>query len=161
MSWKMKKIGACKRRAGIIVIIVMSTYIVSGLRLFCADDFLSSLRFYGSNAGASMAAVSGTDSAQISAGDSVNLNAKGRTLPCSCKKKKKCPAIPRATITSNPTHRLSEFQRLANAECRDLLNAQVMSHRLFAGGDAPLLDSCSFSACRSFTPLALTCVLLI
>ncbi len=91
----MKKISAYKRRAGIIVIIVMSAYIVSGLRLFCADDFLASLRVYGSNAGTIAASASGVGDTEISADDSMNLDAKDGTLPCTCKKKKKCPAIPR------------------------------------------------------------------
>ncbi|MBI5250556.1 MAG: hypothetical protein HY912_13780 [Desulfomonile tiedjei] len=157
----MKKISAYKRRAGVVMVVVMSLHIFSGLRLFCADDFLASLRVYGSNAGAIAANASGTGDTEVSVDDSINFDAKGGTLPCSCKKKKKCPTIPRAAITSNPNHRSSEFQRLAKSVCCDSSTCQVADNLALAGGYSPLLDLASFSACHSFTPLALTCVLLI
>jgi hypothetical protein len=157
----MKKISAYKRRAGIIVIIVMSAYIVSGLRLFCADDFLASLRVYGSNTGTFSASASGFGDTDVSAEDSMNLDAKDGTLPCTCKKKKKCPAIPRATITSNPNHRSSEFQRLAKSVCCDCSPGRVTDNLFPAGGHNPLLDLASLRACHSCTPLAVTCILLI
>ncbi len=156
----MKKISTYKRRVGLIAIIVMSVYIISGLRLFCADDFLASLRVYGSNAGTIAASASGVGNTAVSADDSMNLDAKNGTIPCSCKKKKKCPAIPRAAITPNPG-RASEFERLAKSVCCDSSPGQVADNLALAGGYSPFLDSFSFSACHSYTPLALTCALLI
>jgi hypothetical protein len=157
----MQRISAYKRRAGIIAMIVMSSYFVSGLRLFCADDFLLPLRSFASNAATAVATASGAEDTEVSAHASVSFDATGGTSPCSCKKKKKCPAIPRTVITSNPTHRLSEFQRLAKSECCDSLVPQVTGHHFFTRGNTPLLELASHAAFYSSTPFALTCVLLI
>lgn len=157
----MKKISAYKRKAGIIMILVMSFHIFAGLPLFCADEFFALLRAYGSNASGIMAIVSPTENAEVSVGKSANVNGKGGTVPCSCKKKKKCPAIPRAIITSNPTHRSSEFQRLIKSEGRDSLIARVTDRSFLAGGDRLLLASAVSESFHSSTPLAFTCVLLI
>jgi hypothetical protein len=160
MSWNMKKISAYKRRVGLIAIIVVSVYTVSGLRLFCADDFHASLRVYGSNAGSIAASASGIGNTEFSADGSMNLDAKRGTIPCSCKKKKKCPAIPRAAIIPNPG-RASEFERLTKSVCCGSSPGQITDDLALAGGYSPFPDACGFSACHSFTPLALTCVLLI
>jgi hypothetical protein len=150
-----KKISTYKRRAGIIMIIVMSFHILAGLRLFCTDEFLASFRAYASTI------ASRADNPEVSDANSLNLKGKGGTLPCSCKKKKKCPAIPRAAITSNPNHQSNEFQRLAKSECRDSLAAQGTDRSFLTGGDTPFLELAVSESVHSSTPLALTCVLLI
>lgn len=157
----MKKIGAYKRKAGIIMIIVMCFHIFAGLRLFCADESLALLRANGSTVDGIAAIGSPTANREVSFNQAANGNGKGGTVPCGCKKKKKCPAIPRAIITSNPTHRPSEFQRLTKSECRDSLIAQVTDRSLLTGGDRPLLASDVSESFHSSTPLAFTCVLLI
>ncbi len=149
-----------KRRFGFIVtIVVICVHGLSGLQIFCTDGFIGALRVPGSLFYAG--AVTASGNANVSADNSVNSNTKGGTLPCSCKKKKKCPAIPRAAITSNPTHRPSEFQRLAKSECCDSLVPQVVDLRFFTRGNTPLLELAWCSPFYSSTPLALTCVLLI
>jgi len=162
MGVNMEKISANKRRAGLIMSVVMTFHLFSGLGLFCADEFLASFRAYVSESAGALAATAPEDGISgASAGNSVNSHGKGGTLPCSCKKKKKCPAIPRTVITSNPTHRLSEFQRLAKSECCDSLVPQVTGRHFFTRGNTPLLELASHAASYSSTPLALTCVLLI
>jgi hypothetical protein len=157
----MKKIGVYKRKAGIIMIIVMSFHFFAGMRLFCADESLALLRANGSNVGDITALGSPIANKETSVNQTANGNGSGRTVPCGCKKKKKCPAIPRAIITSNPTHRPSEFQRLTKSECRDSLIALVTDRSFRARGDGPLLASAVSESFHSSTPLAFTCVLLI
>jgi hypothetical protein len=157
----MGKISAYKRRAGLIMVVVMSLNIVSGLRLFCADDFLASFRAHGIESIARAVAVPGTGSAEVSAGAAANSDGKGGAVPCSCKKKKKCPAIPRTVITSNSTHRLSEFQSQAKSQGCDSLIPQVTDHRFAARGARPTLELGWSAPFFSSNPLALTSVLLI
>jgi hypothetical protein len=157
----MGKISAYKRRAGFIMVVVMSFNIVSGLRLFCADNFLASFRTHGIESVALAVAVPGTDNAEVSAGASANSDGKGGAVPCSCKKKKKCPAIPRTVIISNPSHRLSEFQRQAKSQCCDSLVPQVTDQRFAARGAKPTMGLGWSAPFFSSNPLALTSVLLI
>jgi hypothetical protein len=160
MSWNMKKISAYTRRAGFIMIVVMSFNIVSGLRLFCADDFLASFRAHGIESVALAVTVPSTGSAEVSAGASANSDGKGGTVPCRCKKKK-CPTIPRKFITLKPTHRLSEFQRQAKSQGCDSLVPQVTGHRFAARGDRPPMELGWSAPFFCSNPLALTSVLLI
>ncbi len=144
------------------MIVVMSFHLFSGVGLFCGNEFFASFRAYVAESAGALAATAPEDGISgASAGTSVSFHGKGGTLPCSCKKKKKCPAIPRTVITSNPTHRMSEFQRLAKSECGDSLVSQVTGRHFFAVGNTPLLELASHAASYSNTPLALTCVLLI
>jgi hypothetical protein len=157
----MGKISAYRRRAGFIMVFVMSFNIVSGLRLFCADDLLASFRTHGMESIALAVDVPATGSAEVSAGAAANSDGKGGAVPCSCKKKKKCPAIPRTVITSNQSHRLSEFQRQAKSQGCDSLVPQVTDHRFAARGAKPTLGLGWRAPFFSSNPLALTSVLLI
>ena len=162
MSWNVNKISAYRRRAGIITVFVMISYLFSGLGIFCADASLAQFRTHGmDNSSAVAVTPPDRDNGEVSAGASGNRDRKGGTLPCSCKKKKKCPAIPRAAIISNPTHRSSEFQRLAKSDCWDALVSQTMDIHFVTRGNTPLLELAWRSSFFSSPPLALTCVLLI
>jgi hypothetical protein len=80
---------------------------------------------------------------------------------CSCKKQKKCPAIPRAVITSNPTYRFNEVQRQAKSGCLGSLVFRVPDHRCVSGENRLLMELACLSPFSSSNPLALACVLLI
>lgn len=143
------------------MIVVMSFHVLAGLRLFCADESLALFRAYGSNASDIATIFSSNEKADVSIGTSANVSGKGRTVPCSCKKKKKCPAIPRAMITSNPSHRSSEFQRPTKSEGRDSLIGRVTDRSFRARRGGPLLALAVSESFHSSTPLSFTCVLLI
>jgi hypothetical protein len=156
----MKKISAYQKKAGIIMVVVMSFHSFTGFGVFCADRSLASFKA-GASGGASLTVTAPDDNnVDVSPGTFVNSHGKTGTLPCSCQKKK-CPAIPRAAITSTPTHRLNEFQRLAKSECCDSLVSQVIDHHFVSRGNTPLLELAWYIPLYSYTPLALTCVLLI
>jgi hypothetical protein len=161
MSLSMKKISAYKNRAVIIMIVVMSFHILSGLRLFCADRVLPPIRDHAGDKVALAVALPGHGSTEVSAGTSTGLDNKGGPSRCSCKKKPKCVAIPRAVITSNPAHRVSELQRQAKSLCYDTLVPQMTTKWFAAKHAPPLIELGGRAPSHCLTPLSLTCVLLI
>jgi hypothetical protein len=161
MSLSMKKISAYKNRAVIIMIFVMSFHILSGLRLFCADRILPPIRAHAGGNVALAVTLPGHGSADVSAGISTGLDNKGDPSQCSCKKKPKCAAIPRAVITSNPAHRVSELQRQAKSLCYDTLVPQMTTKRFAEKHAPPLIELGSRAPSHCLTSLSLTCILLI
>jgi hypothetical protein len=143
------------------MIVVMSFHILSGLRLFCADRGLPPIRAHEGGNVALAASLPGHGSAEVSAGTSKELDNKGGPSRCSCKKKPKCAAIPRAIITSNPAHRVSELQRQAKSLCYDTLVPQMTTKWFAAKHAPPLIELGSRAPSHSLTPLSLTCILLI
>lgn len=147
----MKKIGAYRKWAGIVMAIVMSFHIFSGLRLFCPGAVLEPLRAVGIDVGALSRIAAGHDSGKIAV-----AGAKSRSDTSKCNCKKKCPVIPRALITSNPTQRFNEVQRQFKSVCCYSLVSDVTDYRFVTGSGPPLSE-----LAHSSTPLSLTCVLLI
>lgn len=160
MIWSMKKIGAYKNRGALVMALVLSYQLLTGTGLFCAIQIphppLSLANHQTALPGSTADREDSSGSAGINAGDS-----QGRTLPCSCKKHKKCPAIPRAIITSNPTHWFSEFPHQAKSDCYDALVPHAMEHRIAAKGGPPLMKLAWCAPFFCSNPLALTSVLLI
>jgi len=160
MNWNMKKISSYRRSAGLVMAVVMSVHLLSGLGLFCANETLRPLRALGidlvvTGITASEDRVEGSGSSWDTAGSQDgNSN-------CCCKKHKKCPAIPRAAITSNPTHRFYEVQRQSKSVCCESLVLQVTDHCFAGRGDPPLMELAWSAPFFCSNPLALTSVLLI
>jgi hypothetical protein len=156
MNWNMKKIGAYRKWAGIVMAIVMSFHIFSGLRLFCPGAFLEPLRAVGIDIGALSRIAPGQDSGKIAA---AGAESRSDTSKCNCKKK--CPVIPSAVITSNPTQRFNEVQRqLKSVSCHSLVS-HVTDYGLGTGSGPPPIELASCKSLYSSTPLSFTCVLLI
>jgi len=155
----MKRISADKRWAGIVTVVVMSCHLLSGTGLFCALQFHNPAHGLGDDRTAP--AVTGSDRGYVSASVWTSVRGKDGTFPCSCKKHKKCPAIPRATLTSNPTHRFNEIQRQLQSVCHDSLASEVKDHRFALEDGPPFMESVWCTPFYSFTPLAFSCVLLI
>lgn len=156
----MKNSTAYKRWTVFIVVVVMSFDIFTGLRPLCANRVVPLLRALGIELVRIAPSVQDDPREQIY-GVELSTDDRGGSSKCCCKKQKKCPAIPRAALTSNPTHRLNEFQRQAQSVCSDSLMRQTPKHPLVVRGDTALLSSdCRASSC-SFSPLELTCILLI
>jgi hypothetical protein len=155
VGWNMKKITAYRRSAGLVMVVMMSAHIFSGLGLLCPTETLRMFRALG-------IAPSGNARAEIAGSNWDNTVAsRGGTSKCCCKKHKKCPAIPRAAITSNPTHRFNEVQFQAKSVCCDSLVPQVTDHRFSARGDRPLMELAWCAPFYCSNPLALTSILLI
>ena len=161
VSWNMKKITEHKRSAGLVMVVVMSAHVFSGLGLFCPTETLRMFHALGIAGVALGIASSGNASAEVSGNGWDAAWSQGRTSKCCCKKHEKCPAIPRVAITSNPTYRFHEVQTQAKTLCCDSLVTRVTDHRFAARGDRPLmvLAWCAPFFCAN--PLALTSVLLI
>jgi hypothetical protein len=141
--------------------VVMSVHVFSGLGLSCANEALRPFRGLGVDPVALGIASAGHDSGEVYATDGVAAESKGGTSRCCCKKQKKCPVIPRAAITSNPTHRFHEGPSQAKAASCHYLVAELTDYRFSGRNDKPLVE---FAWCAPFfcaNPLALSSVLLI
>jgi len=139
---------------------VMTVHVFGGLGLFCASETLRMFRALGIGTVA-LGIISSDDPGEVSGSAWDTAGSQGGNSNCCCKNHKKCPAIPRTAITSNPTHRFQEVQRQAKSVCCDSLGPQVTSHHFAGRGDKPLMK---LAWCEPFfcsNPLALTSVLLI
>ncbi|MFH0822335.1 MAG: hypothetical protein V2B18_06250 [Pseudomonadota bacterium] len=156
----MKRIGAYKKQLVLVLVVVVSFHLLGGTGLSCA--IMSSHRVPSSEGNRPNPAVAGDDLAGASGAVWNADRDPARNSPCSCKKQKKCPAVPRATLTSNPTHRVNEFQRLIKAVCQDTLGSSMTEARFVTRAGASLVESvCTVTVSFTPTPLELTCILLI
>jgi hypothetical protein len=155
----MKRIGAYKNWGALVTMFVLSFQLLTGTGLFCANRFPHSARSL-ENDRTGLAATFG-DSEDHSAPALEKAAGQGRTLPCTCKKGKNCPAIPRAALISNPTHRFYEVQRRLGSACCDGLSADVTDHRFALGTAPPYWEAMCETPFYSATPLSITCILLI
>ena len=155
----MKRISAYKYRGAFVMALVLGIQLVSGTGLFCAGQFRHPSRWSGNDP--APLAVADADRAEISASAISRADIQSETPPCTCKKHKKCPTIPRSAITSNPNYRFNEFQRQAECVCSDFLGPQVPDVRCGAGGDRSPTERAFLTFLDTRTILASTCVLLI
>ncbi len=157
----MKKIGAYKRSAGLVMVAVMSIHIFGGWGIFCANEALRPFRALGIDPAVLTIGAPDYDGGGVSGGAWGPAQGQPGPSKCCCKKQKKCPPLPRAAITSNPTHRFHEVQIQAASACGHSLVLQVTDHCFAARGARPLMDLewCAPFSCSN--PLALTSVLLI
>ena len=153
----MRKIGAHRKWAGLVMAILMGLHIFSGLRLFCPGALLPPLRALGIDVGALAGITPEHNSGEVAAADESGKDAS----KCNCKKQKKCPVIPRAAITSNPTQRFNEVQRQFKSVCCYSLVSDVTDYRFVTGSGPPLMQLAPYTSSHSSTPLSFTCVLLI
>ncbi len=158
MSRNLTKIGAYKRRAALVMALVLACHLLGGTGLFCANQFPHASRSSGNNRTAPV--VAANDQGGVSPTVWSNADSQGRTSPCSCKKHK-CPTIPRTTLASNPTHRFNEVQRQVRSACADSLAADVTNHRFASGSASPFMRFVWGTAFSRSTLLVSTCVLLI
>ena len=161
MSWKMKNIAAYKRRAVFAMVVVMCLHIFTGLRPFCANALAKPLQSAGTDPVAIGIPAAGSDRGEMAGSARENPESQSGPSNCSCKKQKKCPAIPRVIITSNPTHRFNEVQRQAKTLCCEASFSQATDHRFVEYGHPPLMEWAWCTPFSSTTSRALTYVLLI
>jgi hypothetical protein len=157
----MKKTGAYKRSWGLVMVAVMSVHIFSGWGILCAKEALRPIRALGSDPVAYTIAAPDYDGGGVVGRASSTPESKQRTSKCCCKKQKKCPPIPRAAITSNPTHRFYEGQFQAVSLCCQPLVPQETGHWFAAKGAGSQMDLAWCAPFFCSNPLALTSVLLI
>jgi hypothetical protein len=155
----MKKIDAYKNRGALAMALVFGWQLLTGTGFFCVNQFPHAFRSTVSDrtSSAEAAVNPGDPSSRAWNG----ADSKAGTPPCTCKKKKKCPAIPRTTITSNPTHRSHEVHRLVTSACGDSLVLNVRDDHFAFGSAPPFLKQARSVPFSSSTPLSITCVLLI
>jgi hypothetical protein len=157
----MKKITAYKRSAGVLMVVVMSAHIFSGLGLYCPTETIRMFRALGMARVALGITSSDLDRGEVSGNAWNTAVIQGGTSKCCCKKHKKCPAIPREAITSNPTHRFHAVQVQAKSVCCDSLVPRVTDRRFASRGDRPLMELAWCAQFYCSNPLALTSVLVI
>lgn len=158
MNWNMKKINTFRRSAGLAVVVVMAVHLLSGSGFFCANENVRPFVAPGNET--SPSGVTASDSGQGTTSESVGDYApsQGGGHKCSCKK---CPAVPRTAITSNPTQRFNELQHQAKSVCCEPFVSQSRDYRFATGGAPPLTELVSRAPFYSTIPLELTSVLLI
>lgn len=161
MNLNMKKVSAYRRSAGVAMAVVMSVHVLSGLGLFCANENLRPFIAPRIDSVAIGNAASDRDRGEVAGSAWDTAGSQGGSSKCCCKKHKKCPTIPRAAITSNPTHRFYEVQFQAKSACCGSLSAQVTDHRFVTGGDPPLMELAWCAPFFCSNPLALSSILLI
>ena len=139
--------------------LVLSCQLVSGTGLFCAGQFSHPSRSLVNDPAA--LAVASADREGVPEGAWNNADSQKGTPPCTCKKHKKCPTIPRSAITSNPNYRSNEYQRQAESACYDVFVCQTADISFGAGGGRSPTDRAWSAPLYTSTILASTCVLLI
>jgi len=157
----MRKTGAHKRLIGRLMVAVMCVHIFSGWGISCANEMLRPFRALGIDP--SVVTIGGPDYAGgvVLGRASGTAETKQGHSKCCCKKQKKCPPIPRAAITSNPTHRFHEVQIQATSACCQPLVPQETDHWFAARGSGSLMQLARSAPFFCSNPLALTSVLLI
>jgi hypothetical protein len=157
IGWNMKKMGAYKKWAGLLMAILMGLHIFSGLRLFCPGVLLAQLRTLGIGIGTLSSISPERNSGEIvAAADDKRTGA----AKCCCKKQKKCPVIPRAAIASNPLQRFNSVQREFQSVQYNSAVSHVIEYRWNRGSGPPLTQSASTYMFPAAS-VSLTCVLLI
>jgi hypothetical protein len=155
----MKRICAHKKRGSLVIALILGWQLLTGTGFFCVNQYPHAFR----SAGSARTAHAGTTAVPDdgSAGAWNNVAGQSGKVPCSCKKKKKCPTIPRTTLISNPTHRFNEEQRQVRTACGESLVLNG-TDRCFAFGSAPPFVKLAWGMPVSSSPhLSITCVLLI
>ena len=153
-------IGAHKKWTTVALSLVLAFQLLTGTGFFCAVKFSQISRPLGDPA-----ATFGADtnaSPEVASEDGWNGSVNQReSVPCACKKHKKCPTIPRLALTSYPIQRVTEIERLVKADCWDHLVPTAKDYRFAVRGGPPYLELESGGPIHSFSPLEATCVLLI
>ena len=160
VNWNMKRINLYRRSARLAMAFVMSVHIFSGLGLFCANVTLRPFRALGIDPVA-LGMISSDGPGEVTGSSWDNAGSQDGNSNCCCKKHKKCPAIPRVAITSNPTHRFQKVQCQAKSVCYESFFPNVADHHFAKGGDPPLMEMVSRAPFYSSSPLELTSILLI
>ena len=155
----MKKIGAHKRWTTVVMGLVLACQLLTGTGFFCAGLASHVSRPWVSDR---TAFVDSNASVEDLSEDARNCAVSEReSVPCACKKHKKCPTIPRSALTSYPVHRFSEVERRLTGACCDYLSPYVKHHCFALRGGPPTVEWEVGKPFASSTPLAITCVLLI
>lgn len=154
----MKIIGEHKKSTTLVLGFVLAFQLLTGTGFFCAAQYAQAPNPSGNESRAF--ADTNASVEDVFASPWKGSVSERESGPCTCKKHKKCPTIPRSTLISNPNHRLAEVERLLNCAGCDGI-APVESHRLALRGGPSYVESVSSRPFPSSSPLAGTCVLLI
>jgi len=158
-GWNMKKLSIYRRSTGLVMALVMGVHLFGGSGLFCTNESLRFLRAAGIDPAA--IGLNSSDRGKVSDSAWNAAGNQGGNSNCCCKKHKKCPAIPRAAVTSNPTHRVHEIQSQAKSVRHYSVVAWADDHCFAAGADKPLTELARCAPFSCSDPLSLTSVLLI
>jgi hypothetical protein len=150
----MKKIGAYRQWMGLVMVMLVSLHISGGLRFFCPTE----LRSLGIDIGVFAITAPGYDSGEFGAPP---VGSQSGTSKCNCKKQKKCPIIPRAAITLNPSQRFNQVQGQFKSVCCYSFVSHATDFRFATGSGPPLMELALSAWFCSPTPLVRACVLLI
>jgi len=157
-SETLKNTRAYKRRAALVMVLVLACQLLSGTGFFCANKFPHPSRSSGNDRTAPD--VSALERGNLSDTTWKNAESQGKPRPCTCKKHK-CPTIPRTTLVAHPTHRFNAAQRQFRSTCCLSLTVDLRSHRFAFGSAPPFMESDSGTPFYCSTPLSITGVLLI
>jgi len=153
----MKKMGAHRKWASLLMAILMGLHIFSGLRLFCPGALLAQLRTLGIGVGTLPSIAPERNVGEINTAADEKRSGPSK---CCCNKQKKCPVIPRTAIASNPLQRFNSVQREFQSVQYNSAVSHVFEYRWNPGNGPPFTQSAS-TYMFSTAPISLTCVLLI
>jgi hypothetical protein len=155
----MKRFGAYKYRGALAMALIFGWQLLTGTGFFCVNQYPHGLR---AAAGERTSSAGATVTPEDPSARAWNgADSPGGTRPCTCKKPKKCPAVPRTTITSSPTQRSHEVHRQVKSVCGDSLLLNVRDRHFAFGSAPPFLKHAWSAPFSSSPPLSITCVLLI
>jgi len=158
VSGNLTKTGAYKRRAALVMALVLACHLLGGTGIFCANRFPHPSRVSGNERTAPAVTAQAVGNVFSAVANSVHRG--GKTAPCNCKKHQ-CPTIPRSALTSDPAHRFNEDQRQSRTVCGDSVALDATDHRFALGSAPPFIGLVWGTTFSSLTPLASTCTLLI
>lgn len=155
----MKKIGVHRKWTTVVMGLVLACQLLTGTGFFCAGLASHVSRPWVSDRTAS---VDSNAYVEDLSEDTWNGAVSEReSVPCSCKKHKKCPTIPRSALTSYPVHRFTGIECRLKANCWDHVAPTTKDYRFAMRGGPPTVEWEVGKPFPSSTPLAITCVLLI
>lgn len=156
----MNIIGAHKKWTALALGFLLAFQLLTGTGFFCAFKFSQATPPTGNDLATFAADTNATGEVASEDGWNGSVNQR-ESVPCTCKKHKKCPTIPRLALTSYPVHRFTEIEQLSKGECRDHLAFNAKDYRFALRGGPPYVGLESGCPFRSAGPLEITCVLLI
>lgn len=152
-------IGAHKKSTTVALSFVLAFQLLTGTGFFCAVKFSHVSRPLGNPSATFAADLKASPEVASEDGWDGSVNQR-ESVPCSCKKHKKCPTIPRLALISYPIHRFAEVERLTKGDCRHLAFT-AKDYRFALRDGPPYLELESGGPIHSSSPLEATCVLLI
>lgn len=145
----------------IVAVLVMVCYVFTGLRLFCAINYVNARELWNGDLISPLLIADTPEPFEAYGSLGKKAEKAGGASECSCKKRKSCPAIPRVTLTSNLSSRTGVLEHKAQSTGSGSLVNQTDIGFLGVATARSGVGLLSWAFISPSSDLTVTCVLLI